>query len=210
MGRPACIATLACGPTLCPHYRGRDVRSPNAVTETGNVLSKSAQNRRSNHLFHLSRVVRPLLEPSGASDCQNMLLRPVGRVTIVVPPTMYIRALVLLVAVMAVAAPSFAATEVRVDVRDEAKAQVEFGIKVAQQGLWKEATYRWEKATEIDPTYAEAWNNLAIGYEHEGRFEDADKAYQQALKLAPKNVAIRTNYDLFKEINERTKRRRDR
>ena len=118
---------------------------------------------------------------------------------------MYIRALVLLVAVMAVSVPSFAA-----DVRDEAKAQVEFGIKVAQQGLWKEATYRWEKATQIDPTYAEAWNNLAIGYEHEGRFEDAEKAYQEALKLAPKNVAIRTNYDLFKEINERTKRRRDR
>jgi Flp pilus assembly protein TadD len=133
-----------------------------------------------------------------------MLLRRVGRVTIVVPPKMYIRALVLLVAVMAFSVPSFA------DVRDDAKAQVEFGIKVAQQGLWKEATYRWEKATEIDPTYAEAWNNLAIGYEHEGRFEDADKAYQQALKLAPKNVAIRTNYDLFKEINERTKRRRDR
>lgn len=133
-----------------------------------------------------------------------MLLRRVGRVTIVVPPKMYIRALVLLVAVMAFSAPSFA------DVRDDAKAQVEFGIKVAQQGLWKEATYRWEKATEIDPTYAEAWNNLAIGYEHEGRFEDAEKAYQQALKLAPKNVAIRTNYDLFKEINERTKRRRDR
>ena len=72
-----------------------------------------------------------------------MLLRQVGRVTIVVPPEMCTRALVLLVAVMAFAAPSFA-----VDVRDEAKARVEFGIKkVAQQGLWKEATYRWEKAT---------------------------------------------------------------
>ena len=27
-----------------------------------------------------------------------------------------------------------------------AKEQVEFGIKVAQNGLWKEALYRWEKA----------------------------------------------------------------
>ncbi len=52
------------------------------------------------------------------------------------------------------------------DQRSEAKAQVEFGIKVAQNGLWKEATYRWEKATQIDPTYPEAWNNLAIGYEY--------------------------------------------
>ena len=119
---------------------------------------------------------------------------------------MLLRAL-LLFAVVAVASPARA---LAVDARDDAKAQVEFGIKVAQSGLWKEATYRWEKAVEIDPTYAEAWNNLAIGYEHEGRFEDAEKAYQQALKLSPKNLAIRQNYDLFKEINERTKRRRDR
>ena len=112
-------------------------------------------------------------------------------------------------AALFVAAPAVAQQEQQGD-RDGAKAQVEFGIKVAQTGLWKEATYRWEKATQLDPTYAEAWNNLAIGYEQEGRFEDAEKAYQKALKLDPKNLAIRTNYDLFKEINERTKRRRDR
>ena len=124
--------------------------------------------------------------------------------TIVNRPQMFVRALALLAVVVAFESPALA------DARDDAKAQVEFGIKVAQSGLWKEATYRWEKATQLDPTYAEAWNNLAIGYEHQGRFEDAEKAYQEALKLAPKNVAIRQNYDLFKEINERTKRRRDR
>ncbi len=96
------------------------------------------------------------------------------------------------------------------DARSDAKAQVEFGIKVAQNGLWKEATYRWEKATQLDPSYAEAWNNLAIGYEYEGRFDDAESAYHRALKLDPKNTLIRQNYDLFKEINDRTKRRRDR
>jgi Tfp pilus assembly protein PilF len=113
-------------------------------------------------------------------------------------------------AVLLVAAPRSANAQDQAGDRDGAKAQVEFGIKVAQTGLWKEATYRWEKAVELDPTYAEAWNNLAVGYEQEGRFEDAEKAYQKALKLDPKNLAIRTNYDLFKEINERTKRRRDR
>ena len=124
--------------------------------------------------------------------------------TIVNLPQMLVRALALFALVVAFESPALA------DARGDAKAQVEFGIKVAQSGLWKEATYRWEKATQLDPTYAEAWNNLAIGYEHQGQFEDAEKAYQQALKLAPKNVAIRQNYDLFKEINERTKRRRDR
>ena len=109
-----------------------------------------------------------------------------------------------------VAAPEVAANAVGDDARSDAKAQVEFGIKAAQNELWKEATYRWEKATQIDPTYAEAWNNLAIGYEYSGRFEDAEAAYQRALKLDPNNAMIRQNYDLFKEINDRTKRRRDR
>ena len=90
---------------------------------------------------------------------------------------MLLRTFVLTAALLTVAAPVFA------DARQEAKAQVEFGIKPAQNELWKEATYRWEKATEIDPTYAEAWNNLAIGYEYQGRFDDAEAAYQRALKL---------------------------
>lgn len=96
------------------------------------------------------------------------------------------------------------------DARSDAKSQVEFGIKVAQSGLWKEATYRWEKAVKLDPTYAPAWNNLAIGYEQEGRFDDARNAYEKAIEIDPKNQMIRQNYDLFKEINDRTKRRNDR
>jgi Tfp pilus assembly protein PilF len=91
--------------------------------------------------------------------------------------------------------------------RSKAKEQVEFGIKVAQNGLWNEALYRWQKAVQIDPEYAAAWNNLAIAYEHEGRFEEAKQAYQKALQLEPKNLMIRQNYDLFNEINERTKKR---
>jgi Flp pilus assembly protein TadD len=109
-------------------------------------------------------------------------------------------------AALAVLAPAAAAA----DARSESKSQVEFGIKVAQNGLWKEATYRWEKAVELDPTYAAAWNNLGIGYEQEGRFEEARKAYEKALALDPKNLMIRQNYDMFKEINDRTKRRNDR
>ena len=72
------------------------------------------------------------------------------------------------------------------------------------------SVYRWEKAVEIDPTYAAAWNNLAIAYEHEGNFDKARKAYEKALELDPNNVLIRQNYELFKEINDRTKRRSDR
>ena len=90
------------------------------------------------------------------------------------------------------------------DARSDAKEQVAFGIDVAQRGLWREAIYRWEKAVEIDPTYAAAYNDLAIGYEHEGQLDKARKAYEKALELEPNNTQIRQNYELFKEINDRT------
>ena len=89
------------------------------------------------------------------------------------------------------------------DARDDAKSQVDFGINVAQRGLWREAIYRWEKAVELDPKYAEAYNDLAIAYEHEGQLDKARGAYDKALALQPNNAQIRQNYDLFKEINDR-------
>ncbi len=90
------------------------------------------------------------------------------------------------------------------DARSDARAQVDFGINVAQRGLWREAIYRWEKAVEIDPTYAAAYNDLAVAYEHEGQLEKARQAYERALKLEPNNEQVRQNYELFKEINDRT------
>ena len=93
------------------------------------------------------------------------------------------------------------------DARSDARAQVEFGINVAQRGLWREAIYRWERAVQIDPKYAEALNDLAIAYEHEGDLEKARVAYEKALELEPNNALIKQNYELFKEINDRTTRK---
>jgi Tfp pilus assembly protein PilF len=107
-------------------------------------------------------------------------------------------ALLLALSAVAFASPSFA------DARNDARSQVEFGINVAQRGLWREAIYRWEKAVELDPRYAAAFNDLAIGYEHEGQLDKARKAYEKALELEPNNTQIRQNYELFKEINDRT------
>jgi Flp pilus assembly protein TadD len=87
--------------------------------------------------------------------------------------------------------------------RGQAKEQVEFGIQVAQRGLWREAIYRWERATQLDPTYAAAYNNLAVAYEHEGQLDKARAAYEKALAIEPDNTLIRQNFDLFKEINDR-------
>jgi Tfp pilus assembly protein PilF len=105
--------------------------------------------------------------------------------------------------VVSASVPAFA----KKDARDEARKHVEFGIMVAQKGLWREAIYRWEQAAKIDPNYPAAFNNLAVAYEHEGQFEKARKAYERALELQPDNQVIRQNYELFKEINDRTNRR---
>ena len=100
--------------------------------------------------------------------------------------------------VLGLSSPSLA------DARSDAKSQVAFGINVAQRGLWREAIYRWEKAVQIDPGYGAAYNDLAIGYEHEGMLDKARKAYEKAIELNPNNSQIRQNYELFKEINDRT------
>jgi type IV pilus assembly protein PilF len=90
--------------------------------------------------------------------------------------------------------------------RSEAEQQVKFGINVAQYNLWREAISRFERAADIDPTYAAAYNNLAIAYEHQGDLGNARKAYEKALKLDPDNQYIKQNYELFREINDRANR----
>lgn len=100
-------------------------------------------------------------------------------------------------------AVALAASPARADRRDDAKAQVAFGIEVARAGLWREAVFRFERAVEIDPTYAAAYNNLAVAYEQAGEIDKARRAYEKALELAPKNTFIRQNYDLFRELHDR-------
>ena len=68
--------------------------------------------------------------------------------------------------------------------------------------------FRWERATELDPGYAAAWNNLGIAHEHQGAFDEARDAYEKALDLEPDNTFIQQNYDLFREITDRVQNAR--
>lgn len=90
---------------------------------------------------------------------------------------------------------------------EKARLEVEFGIRVAMEGLWREAIYRWEKAVELDPSNAKARNNLGVAYEQAGEFELADEAYKKALELDGENPYIRQNYELFRETYEKRKRK---
>ena len=67
------------------------------------------------------------------------------------------------------------------------------GVQLAQMGMWSEALVEWRKALLDDPRDAAAHNNLAVAYEHAGRFEDAWQAYREALSLDPDNLAYRQN-----------------
>ena len=109
-------------------------------------------------------------------------------------------------AVLALLALALSAMPASAQDRKAAREQNDFGIRVARQGLWREAVFRWERAVELDPTYAAAFNNLAIAYETMGEFARAKQAYERAVELDPKSLYIRQNFDLFKEINDRASR----
>ena len=195
---------------LCPYYRARV--SPRQISRLRRT-SNPYENRRDLEVISSTsageNVVRALLRQScrrwsgGENDSSAWVAPESVGGCIVDLNSMQRRVLISVSALLLL----LVASSVWADDRAKAKEQVEFGIKVAQNGLWNEALYRWKRAVEIDPSYAAGWNNLAIAFEHEGRFEEAKQAYEKAIQLDSKNMLIKQNYDLFKEINERTKRR---
>ena len=75
--------------------------------------------------------------------------------------------------------------------------EFDFANKMAKEGLWHEAYFRWQKMLAKEPKNAALHNNIAIALEQMGKKEDAEKEYKQALKLAPENTFIKRNYDRF-------------
>ena len=86
-------------------------------------------------------------------------------------------------------------------------AQDNFGVQMARMNLWREAMFRFERATQINPSDAQAHNNLAVAYEANGDFEKARKEYLEALKLDRSNPYIQKNYSRFVEFLSRNKKR---
>ena len=85
--------------------------------------------------------------------------------------------------------------------------QVDFGLKVAQKGLWQEARFRFERAVALDPGNAAALNDLAVALEQMGEFDAARAAYEKALEIKPGDVYIQQNYDLFREADDKRNRK---
>lgn len=81
-----------------------------------------------------------------------------------------------------------------------AEDQLEFGVKMAQRGLWSEALFRFKQAERLDATDPMVFNNLAVASEALGRFDEALDYYRKALQLAPSDRGVRGNYSRFVEF----------
>jgi Flp pilus assembly protein TadD len=80
------------------------------------------------------------------------------------------------------------------------RSEFAFANKMATAGLWKEAFYRWNKILATGKTSAALYNNIAVALEEQGKLEEAEEAYQKALKLAPNNTTIQGNYNKLKKL----------
>ncbi len=90
---------------------------------------------------------------------------------------------------------------------NQPSSQLDFGVRAAENDLWREARFRFERAVEMSPGDAMARNNLAVAYEGAGEFEKARESYVAALKLDQGNPYIQKNYSRFMEFYSRNRKR---
>jgi Tfp pilus assembly protein PilF len=88
-----------------------------------------------------------------------------------------------------------------------AQTQRRFGVRMAKMNLWREARFRFQRATQIEPQNAMTHNNLAVAYEATGDFDAAAREYREALRLDRSNQYIQKNYSRFVEFTQKAKKR---
>lgn len=91
----------------------------------------------------------------------------------------------------------------------QAGTQRQVGVRMAKMNLWREAMFRFRRATEIEPGNAMSHNNLAVAYEANGDFEAAGREYREAMRLDRSNQYIQKNYSRFVEFTQRSRKREE-
>ena len=109
------------------------------------------------------------------------------------------RVLPLIAGALVLATVSGAAGAQKRKVAPEARQQWQFGVDMADRGLWSEALFRFEQARRIEPEHPAILSNIAVAHEALGLFEEALGYYRQALRLAPRERDVRRNYSRFVE-----------
>jgi tetratricopeptide (TPR) repeat protein len=80
------------------------------------------------------------------------------------------------------------------------ESDVEFGIKMAQRGLWKEALFRFQQADLQHPNNGKLLNNMAVAYEAVGAYDQALETYKRALQANSSDRDLKHNYSRFLEF----------
>jgi tetratricopeptide (TPR) repeat protein len=80
----------------------------------------------------------------------------------------------------------------------------DYAISAARHRLWGEAALRWEQALELDAADDRIWNNLGVAYEAEERFDDAVRAYSEAVEMDPDNSHYVRNLRRCERNRDRT------
>lgn len=80
------------------------------------------------------------------------------------------------------------------------KEQLDFGVDMAQRGLWNEALFRFRQAERLSPEDVSVLNNIAVAYEALGQFEQALEHYQRALRVDANSRDLKRNYARFSEF----------
>ena len=70
---------------------------------------------------------------------------------------------------------------------------VNYGVKLAEKGFWKEAAVQWRKVLQQEPQNIAALNNIAIAAEAQGFPEKAFRILSHALSFKPDSRYIRWN-----------------
>jgi Flp pilus assembly protein TadD len=98
-----------------------------------------------------------------------------------------------------VLAASFSACSSAPPENARAADQKSYGAKMAQKGFWREALFRFDRASRLAPDDPEILNNLAVASEAVGETARALAAYKRALEIRPDDAKIKRNYARFAE-----------
>ena len=83
--------------------------------------------------------------------------------------------------------------------RDEAETYRAQGYEAQQRGDRQEAMAFYQKAVALDPSYPVPHNDVGTVLEDEGRLEEAERAYEQALSITPHCLEAHANLALLYE-----------
>jgi Flp pilus assembly protein TadD len=78
-----------------------------------------------------------------------------------------------------------------------AKASVNEGVALYEQGDYKGALAKFEKAIEADPTLATAWSDKGCALGRLGKRDAALQAFEKALEIDPTNREASEGKDLY-------------